>query len=307
MNDTCRQVLEFQRVRPADFEKILPYFRGKSLIAAEYSALYIFMWGGYLGIEYALQDGLLFLRRNNRFGVSYHPPMALGRPLSETLGALSLVPEETLRLCGIPAHLTEEVESAVTVLEKGTSRRWADYIYSAEELATLAGKKFSKKRNLVHQFEKLYGNHKFLPITKDNLSCVIAFMHEFMASGELTEDEVHENRLVLAVLEAWERLPVLGGVLMVEDEIVAITVGEIIDDVLFVHIEKANRDFKGAYQTINQYFARECYEKYGIRLINREDDTGDEGLRQAKLSYNPVDILHKYHMMVKNTPVGGTE
>lgn len=300
MNGTRLQAPDFQRVRPADFEKILPFFKGKGLVSAEYSALYIFMWGGYLGIEYALQDGILYLRRNNRFGVSYHPPMAMDKPIAQTLSALSVIPDATVRVCGVPAHLVSEVESAATVLEKGTSRRWADYIYSAEELATLAGKKFSKKRNLVHQFERLYPNYAFVSLTADNLSHAITFMHDFMASGEMTEDEVNENRLVLSVLENWERLPVVGGVLTVDGKIAALTVGEVVDDVLYVHIEKANREYKGAYQTINRLFARECYEKMGVRLINREDDTGDEGLRQAKLSYNPVDILHKYHMVLKN-------
>ena len=305
MNATCLQALDFRRVKAADFATILPYFQGKHLVSAEYSALYIFMWGGYLGIEYAIRDGVLFLRRNNRFGVSYHPPMEMGRPIAESLGALSLLDTDTVRLCGVPEQLLGEVESAVTVLEKGTSRRWADYIYSAEELATLAGKKFSKKRNLVHQFERLYPDHALLPLTGENLAAAIAFMREFMASGEMTEDEVNENRLVLSVLEDWEALPAVGAVLTVAGEIVALTVGEVVDDVLYVHIEKANREFKGAYQTVNRLFARECYEKMGVRLINREDDTGDEGLRQAKLSYNPVDILHKYHLVIKNDGAGG--
>lgn len=306
MNGICRKTFDFRRVAPADFEKIIPYFQGKGLVAAEYSALYIFMWGCYLGIEYALQDGLLFLRRNNRFGISYHPPMAKGKPIAETLSALSLLPDDTVRLCGVPEQLVPVVESSGTVLEKGTSRRWADYIYSAHELATLPGKKFSKKRNLVHQFERLYEGYTFSPITAENLPTAISFMQDFLASGEMTEDEVNENRLVLAVLESWDKLPVVGGVLTVAGEIVALTVGEVIDDVLYVHIEKANRAYKGAYQAINRLFARECYEKMGVRLINREDDTGDEGLRQAKLSYNPVDILHKYHMVLKNDWSGGT-
>ena len=300
MNGICRKTLDFRRVTPADFEKIIPYFQGKQLVAAEYSALYIFMWGGYLGIEYALQDGLLYLRRNNRFGVSYYPPMAKDKPIAETLSALSLLPEDTVRLCSVPEQLVPVVEFLGTVLEKGTSRRWADYIYNAEELATLQGKKFSKKRNLVHQFERLYKGYSFLPITAESLPAAISFMQDFMASGEMTEDEVNENRLVLSVLEGWDTLPVVGGMLTVAGEIVALTVGEVIDDVLYVHIEKANREFKGAYQTVNRLFARECYEKMGVRLINREHDTGDEGVRQAKLSYNPVDIRHKYHRVLKN-------
>jgi hypothetical protein len=300
MNSTCLQTLDFQRVQAADFAKIIPFFQGKGLIAAEYSALYIFMWGGYLGIEYAISDGVLFLRRNNRFGVSYHPPMAMGRPIAETLSALSRLGGDTVRLCGVPAHLMDEVESAVTVLEKGTSRRWADYVYSAEELATLAGKKFSKKRNLVHQFERLYPDHTYECLGGENEAEVAAFLTRMMGEGEYTEDERYENQRVLDVLADYNSLPLCGGVVRVAGQIVSFCVGEVIDRTLVVHIEKADRAFKGAYQYINYRFVGEQRALTPFLLVNREDDTGDEGLRQAKLSYFPVQILHKYHLVLKN-------
>ncbi|MDE6511354.1 MAG: phosphatidylglycerol lysyltransferase domain-containing protein, partial [Muribaculaceae bacterium] len=66
---------------------------------------------------------------------------------------------------------------------------------------------------------------------------------------------------------------------------------------LYVHVEKASRAFEGSYEKINKEFAAlMCARHPEIRFINREDDSGDEGLRKAKLSYHPVEILKKYNI-----------
>ena len=85
-----------------------------------------------------------------------------------------------------------------------------------------------------------------------------------------------------------------GGALRVNGEIVAFTVGEPVgmrQDTLVVHIEKAFSDIQGAYTMINQQFA--IHEGKGFQYMNREDDVGEEGLRQAKLSYKPVFLIEK--------------
>ena len=48
---------------------------------------------------------------------------------------------------------------------------------------------------------------------------------------------------------------------------------------------------EGAYPMINQQFI--LHETEGFTYINREEDTGDEGLRKAKLSYRPVFMVEK--------------
>ncbi len=58
-----------------------------------------------------------------------------------------------------------------------------------------------------------------------------------------------------------------------------------------MHIEKAFADVQGAYPMINQQFAE--HEASGYKYINREEDTGEEGLRKAKLSYDPVFLMEK--------------
>jgi hypothetical protein len=86
--------------------------------------------------------------------------------------------------------------------------------------------------------------------------------------------------------------------LRVDGEVVAYTVGEPLNsDTYIVHIEKAFSDIKGAYPMINQSFVLDRTEKF--KYINREDDAGDEGLRKAKLSYNPVFMIEKYFAIPK--------
>jgi hypothetical protein len=109
-----------------------------------------------------------------------------------------------------------------------------------------------------------------------------------------------ENRVIEKVLKNWSSLKgVSGGALLVNDDIVAYTVAEMLGaDTLVIHFEKGNPDYKGVYQAINQMFL----ERFGNPdiLVNREQDLDDEGLRKAKLSYHPVDYLKKYRCVVSS-------
>ena len=296
MQTAC--ALQFKPVTVADYGKILPYLSGKHTVICDLSMLYFHMWGNMLGIEYAFANEVLFLRRNNKYGLSYYPPLVKDQPLTAGLAYLSYLALPEVRLCSVPAHEVEGFERVCAVKEKGTSRRWADYVYNASDLATLGGKRYHKKRNLVHQFEKLYPSHTYETITAENLAEVITFMQRFAEEAAENEDKAYENSRVLALLKEYVDLPVVGGLVRVEGEIVAFTVAEVIDEVLLVHVEKADRRFKGAYQYINSRFVGEQIKDHAVRFVNREDDAGDEGLRQAKLSYFPVEILHKYHMVI---------
>ena len=90
-----------------------------------------------------------------------------------------------------------------------------------------------------------------------------------------------------------EKLEVRGGAIFIENEAVAFTLGSPINDNCFdIHIEKALADYSECYTVINREFA--LNELSGYKYINREDDMGIEGLRKAKLSYNPCMLLKKY-------------
>lgn len=298
MLTACR--LNFKKVTTADLGLIAPYFAKKKAVISDHSILYLHMWGALLGTEYAIDDDVLFLRRNGKHGISYYPPLGMGEAgLATHISRLALLGETEIALSAVPAHAVEEIEGTQHVVEKGTSRRWADYIYNANDLATLQGHRYNKKRNLVHQFERLYPMHTYEDITAENLADVVAFMQNFMQEDRENADKNYENERVCQILAEYGKLPAIGGLLRVDGQLVAFTVAEHIDNTLLVHVEKADRRFKGVYQYINYRFVREQMQKREFQFVNREDDAGDEGLRQAKLSYCPVDILHKYRMVLK--------
>ena len=106
------------------------------------------------------------------------------------------------------------------------------------------------------------------------------------------EEKNCEMCVTLNSLRLFQELRLIGGVLRVNGEIVAFTVGEpVSDDTVVVHIEKAFADVPGAYTMINQQFVE--HECMNYKYVNREDDTGAEGLRKAKLSYRPVFMVEK--------------
>ena len=106
------------------------------------------------------------------------------------------------------------------------------------------------------------------------------------------EEKNAEMCVTLNSLRLLEELELTGGVLRVNGEVIAFTIGEpVSDDTFVVHIEKAYADIQGAYPMINQQFVQ--HECMNYKYINREEDTGAEGLRKAKLSYRPAFLVEK--------------
>ena len=175
-------------------------------------------------------------------------------------------------------------------------RDYADYVYEADKLAALSGKKYHSKKNHVNKFMSLYPDWSYEPITKDNIEeCFQMALRWRELNGCEADEEKHaEICVTLNFLRLFEELQMRGGALRVNGEIVAFTVGEAVgmrQDTLVVHIEKAFSEIQGAYTVINQQFA--IHEGKDFQYINREDDVGQEGLRKAKLSYKPVFLIEK--------------
>ena len=159
--------MDFKQITLSDVGALRPYLRAQYR-SCDYSVLGVFMWADRFGYEYKTEDGVLFMRERSRHGGEYDYLLPTGegrlcdrvRALREAVGAgltMSLVPEDAL------GELRQEF--SFTAVEEPDI---ADYMYKAEDLAYLAGKKYSKKRNLIHQFEKLYPDYTLEPITNEN-------------------------------------------------------------------------------------------------------------------------------------------
>lgn len=173
-----------------------------------------------------------------------------------------------------------------------------DYIYLSEDLATLAGKKFHAKRNHISKFYRTYSNTRFESIDSSNIKDALEVVHGWCNENGVYEADNYELRAINEAFENMESFNMSGAVLYVEDKPVAMTLGsEISQNVYDVNFEKALREYDGVYAVINNEFAK-TLTKY--KYINREEDMGLEGLRKAKLSYNPVIILDRYNAQLKD-------
>ncbi len=263
----------------------------------------LLMWVNYFKYEFAIVNDTLFIKgvlENHRDIPAFSLPIGK-MTLPESVAMI----RDYCNRHGILAELSAVPEYAVPELEKlGPSKieelsDWADYLYDAETLATLRGKKMSKKRNHVNKFDSLYPGWSIEKITRENVREAMIFMDKFDLEGDSGQMAVDERKLTRELLAYVEKGDLIekGAILKVGGEVAGFTLGDVKGDTLFVHVEKCTRQFEGSYEKINKEFAAMMMAQYPeIKYINREDDAGDPGLRFAKESYHPVEMLRKYNV-----------
>lgn len=188
--------------------------------------------------------------------------------------------EELLRLFPEKFEITEH-------------RDYADYVYRVSDLVNLSGKKYHGKRNHLARFYE--NDWSFEPITPDNVAECLEMNHRWsVENADTKEDGVLAERCAVRLcLTHMEELGCFGGLLRVNGEVAAYTVGERLNsDTVVVHFEKAFSRIQGAYPAINREFLSRMCRDYAY--VNREEDLGIEGLRRAKESYHPAFLVTKY-------------
>jgi len=179
------------------------------------------------------------------------------------------------------------------------SRGQWDYLYDIRELVELRGNRFHKKKNLLNQFRKKYDYH-YRPFDSEIITLACEMQQDWCTwrDCESSETLLAENRAIARVLHNWNRLDGLsGGAIFVDGILIAYTIAEkLTEDTLVIHFEKGSEGYKGVYQAINQMFLESSGN--GYTYVNREQDLGNEGLRKAKMSYNPVDFVKKSRIIL---------
>jgi Uncharacterized conserved protein len=167
-----------------------------------------------------------------------------------------------------------------------------EYVYLSSDLRTLEGKN-PRKRNhinrLLQEHEVEYRAYR----PEDYDACIALHKQWMEDKGGETKGYTEEFTVTQAALTNMERLNLKCGMLYVDGKLTAFSIGEgFKDDMAVIHIEKADPEVQGAYAMINREFARAEWSE--VKYINREEDMDIEGLRKAKLSYNPVFLIEKY-------------
>ena len=298
-----RSQLEFKKLTLDDVRTIAPMLERSNCRTCDFTIGGLLMWADYFNYTYAILNDTLFIKGVTEDDVT-RPAFSLpiGRMgIEESVDVLRDYCLEhdamPLTFSAIPEEFVADFQ-AVGPAEVTELTDWADYLYEADALASLSGKKLSKKRNHVNRFMTDNPGFEFKQLTTDNLEAVKSFFHATHLPLSKPALADIEREQVIHVLDNLDRYPFEGAVLSTPtDGIVAFAIGEVVTDTLFVHIEKMNHLVAGAGETINKMFAEWMTGHHPeVRYINREEDVGDEGLRKAKESYHPAEMLKKYNI-----------
>lgn len=262
-------------------------------LISEHTFTNLFVWSHYRSVFWAEYRGslLIFSRKASKSSAGEEGYCLFGPPVGPL--SLATLAEDNIVACAerLPEKLLGTIDrpSAVVTADRDNS----DYVYLVEDLADLTGRKYSKKRNLIKQC--LDGYHcEYETITADNIKECIALQHRWCALRQCSEHPMlaGETQAVLTTFEHFARFNLIGGAIRVDGDIQAYTVGEALSPgVAVCHFEKAMPHVTGLGQLINHWFAQKSLTEF--QYINREQDLGIKGLRQAKESYHPCHMVSK--------------
>ncbi len=280
----------FYQPEISDFEWIKEKLAQAVPVTCDYSASHIIAWSKYYKTQIADIEGCLVDKEKDKSVFGFPK----GKYCISALKAINNL-FDTPTFCGLTNDEKIILENTFPNEYKfQADRDTFDYIYKVSDLAALSGKKYHSKRNHISYFKKNF-NWTYEEINEDNISDCIALNQEWYLKNtdKNPEDIEIEKNLLKFSFDNYKYLGFLGGLLRVDGKAIAYTFGEKLNDTMFdTHFEKARSDIRGAYPMINMLFAENTISDF--EYVNREDDTGDPGLRKAKLSYNPTLILEKY-------------
>ncbi len=300
-----RNMLEFREITLDDRSWITECLRQSDYRGCEYSFANNMAWRRLNGSKIArYKDFYLCCAFDTEDGVpSFIYPAGTGdhREVLSEMHRFSESLGKPLRIWNVSperlAWMTEMFGECFSVQENRDS--W-DYLYLAEDLAQLAGRKYHQKRNFLHRFSEYHADFSLMT-ERDFDDCIAFAAMQYNQKLEGDASGISEQFAIDTYFRHFSKLGLQGAVLRREGALIAFAIGEPLNsDTFCVHIEKADTAYQGVYAAINQGFAEHIAKDF--RYINREEDLGLEGLRKAKKSYHPVFMQEKYNVTFGNNP-----
>jgi hypothetical protein len=304
--------MQLKPINIKDYTILQPYFRNQPYRLSVYSLLSIIVWSCQKYVSsYAIHDGAVVLGNEAVNNPQDHylilPVNSSGYFTPEYLHRLAVqldYPEYWF----VPGDYLDQFESATieTTFFVTEQPEYEDYIYLTDDLALLKGNRFSKKRNLIHQFNKSYvdtGKVAVDRLTTDNAEECLDFLTKWCedhddCEGPDNESLACEKRAMTTALHAIDALEGMGILIRIDGVVSAIAIASRLNASMGVlNFEKAFSDVRGLYQFLDNECAKRLFS--GYRYINKESDMGIPDLAQSKKSYHPVERLKSYKLALR--------
>jgi len=292
-------MIEFRPVRLEDRAAIERFTLPSDIRNCDLAFANMFCWQTVYRSSWAVVEGFLVVRFHIGGGtrIGYMQPVGEGdfTRIVPALEADARAHGQRLRLIG----LTDQGRELLRNSSPGTfafhsDRASEDYIYRADDLRELPGRRYQPKRNHINRFTAACPDFRYEELTPDRFDECMTLERQWRRAHEGHASELcAEQRAMQLAFDRFGELGLRGGCLYVGERLAAFTYGSAVNDHTFVtHVEKADTAFEGAFTVINKLFAEHLPPQF--TLVNREEDLGIEGLRHAKLSYHPAELLHKF-------------
>jgi len=286
---------DFKPLSIEDREQITLCFRSNPPATSELTFTNLFMWRHHYRFQWCLsEDTLLIVGQTGDKRFFGLPPTGEGNLLPAFKELFEYLAKHTQRpeILRVPESLAHRHAASLPV-DFIPDPANSDYVYLTESLINLRGRKYHRKRNHLKQFRNRY-SYRYQTLGSDLIMACLDLEEQWCRLRSCVENPalLNEEMAIREALLHFDTLNCLGGVISVDDNVVAFSVGEELNpDTAVIHLEKANPEFTGSYAVINQEFCQNALS--GFTYINREQDLGESGLRQAKLSYYPDHMSNK--------------
>lgn len=301
---------QWKSLSPSAQEDFIHYETLRHLYISEGHFLNQFLWADYYKTRYTTDEKALFLSMQlHSGGHGFFAPLCRESDLSEAFLCMEQMSEELfhepLRIYLADKRMTDILsrDGCLKNYTVSPDRDCFDYLYEAERLRTLTGKSMHKKKNLLNGFLRRYeGRFSYHTLGVDDIPEIMEFDKKWRSTRPIKDKYQSIRDEEEGILRLFENSPQIachmGGV-RIDGELQAYSIGSYVSDLhmAIIHIEKADPLFHGLYNYINREFI--VHEFPQATLINREDDLGQENLRQAKESYRPVRLEEKYSILPK--------
>lgn len=288
---------EFKSIKISDIPIIRQYLLEKSSCrSCDFSIGGILMWADYFDYKYCFYEGTLLIYGYDKESETYllYQPLNPDFPDKLAFGIYTAAIGTTNKKLRYISFEEKASGADQPINNSEYIDKWKEYLYPIDRFLHFSGKKMEKKRNHLNYFYNNYDDISVAKLDETNLSEAIEFTKNFEISHNDNVLATYENEQTVKVLQEYGKYPFLGICIKLGDSIKGISFGEKIGDTFFIHVEKGDIGYRGIYQALASGLSQLVKEKYpDVAYLNREEDMGDDNLRQSKLSYHPSIILHK--------------
>jgi hypothetical protein len=263
-------------------------------------------WGEYVEYRYTQIDDSIIIFSKDKNGIVFHPPSGtFNQGLYKQIIRLSIKEDSIFGF--IKKTDKDLLNTHFPLVKVEEDRDFFDYVYRASDLADLLGTKYGKIRNRLNKFTKNF-SYTTEEILEKNMDEINEFLKRWCLWKDCASDEVLENerKAIIYSMNHFFDLNLKGLAIRIDGTIQAIAVYEQMNpNTVVVHFEKGSPDFDGIYKAINMETAQ--IVRHLVPFIDREEDLGIPGLRQAKLSYNPDHFIELYYATKESLRTTTTE